>query len=470
MPSKYSFHKNRSHGSLLNHLDPNEGRLYQASPIDSPLQSPVYSPHSATSASASASPTLHDNDDEDQRHGHSNRSDGAHFYQQGFPTRSQSHRTPPSIHTTHNPSINLVAPSNPGVAPSSVDEDPDSFYQQVSTSTAHREDSKRRRFFGLGPTREPTNNNGAFNPQKVGRGLSVRRNRLATQQYPGSIVLSKADEDGKRGDRAGFSPSYPQSAEESPPIPEKDPLRSSHLSNSQQQESPYGRPPLQGVPPNALNRPPLDRQGSASSPAWENPAGTAAYPPRPQSDIPYRQPPLYQPSPASATSTSSYPLPSRGVQDKFQQYYQANSRPSSRQSSEPPSPMVPQPPPPGRGSNPPLQRQPSELPREGSGYHPSYSQAGQESSQPPGAPQYRGLNPSEGSYRAPPPPSSVALQNTADQGRSTPPPSRSRDDLAGLDTAQLLIRHDELRKPHFLSYVPLHLTRSDFAQFLNISN
>ena len=31
------------------------------------------------------------------------------------------------------------------------------------------------------------------------------------------------------------------------------------------------------------------------------------------------------------------------------------------------------------------------------------------------------------------------------EGRSTPPPNRSRDDLSGLDVAQLLNRHDELR-------------------------
>lgn len=36
-------------------------------------------------------------------------------------------------------------------------------------------------------------------------------------------------------------------------------------------------------------------------------------------------------------------------------------------------------------------------------------------------------------------------QTGGDQGRNTPPPMKGREDLAGLDVAALLQRHDELR-------------------------
>lgn len=43
----------------------------------------------------------------------------------------------------------------------------------------------------------------------------------------------------------------------------------------------------------------------------------------------------------------------------------------------------------------------------------------------------------------------VQQNSNSEQGRNTPPPSRSRDDLSGLDVQQLLARHDELSKKPF---------------------
>lgn len=61
---------------------------------------------------------------------------------------------------------------------------------------------------------------------------------------------------------------------------------------------------------------------------------------------------------------------------------------------------------------------------------------------PPPAPGQQG-----GNYRSPPPSQpGVTQQALGEQGRSTPPPGKSRDETIGLDMAQLLARHDELRK------------------------
>ena len=478
MPTKSFFHKNRSQGSLLNVHDSNDRRSYQASPIESPLQSPVYAPHSLTSTSQSP----HDDDhNHDPDHGPSrvNRSDEARFYQT-LPSRTQSQRSPPSNQTFQG----HLAPPHSGITRAAVDENPDSFYQQSTTLIAPK-DERKKRFFGTWSSKEPADNNGGPTSQKLGRNISVRRkapatpqistetsDRQAYQRNP-NVIAPLASEEVDEGVRAGLNPSHLQPAGAAPPIPEKDSLRSPQFPNTQQQESPYNRAPSQGVVTSISNRQPLERQGSANSTIWENTVRPTQHSYRPPSQPQY-QPQVYQPSPSSATSTSSHPLPVRGAHETLPQYYQNSSRPSSRQSFGPPSPLQqnpradpygpglhetgPNPPstmapssqqqqPPGRGSN---DTQPPRAPgvaREGSA-HPAYSQSSQDSSQPPNAPpQYRELGPGN-NYRAPPQGSPMPPQPNLEQERSTPPPSRSRDDLAGLDPAQLLVRHDELRKPH----------------------
>lgn len=496
MPSKNFFHKNRSQGSLLNIPDSNDRRSYQPSPIDSPLHSPVYTPHSLTSASHSPyddNNNKDDDDDPDHHFAHSNRSDEARFYQlTTLPTRAQSQRTPPSHHIY--PGNNL-APPPIGITQAAVDENPDSYYQQPPpppppTSIAPKDDQRKRRFFGWS-SKETADNNGGPTSQRLGRNISVRRKapapqistqpsgRPVEQRYSTAIAPSASEEADDRGG-ANLNSSHLQPAGAAPPIPEKDSLRSPQFPNAQQQQSPY-RAPLQGVVTSNPNQQPLERQGSANSTVWENTVRPPQHSYRPPSQ-PHHQPQVYQPSPSSATSTSSHPLPARGAHETLPQYYQNSSRPSSRQSFGPPSPLQQNPradpygpglnetsayppgsmapssqqqqQPPGRGSND-LQPQRGSGPvREGS--YQNYSQSSQDLIQPANAPpQYRDQLAPGNNYRAPPPPPSTMAppQSNLEQERSTPPPSRSRDDLAGLDPAQLLIRHDELRKPHLFFHL-----------------
>ena len=114
--------------------------------------------------------------------------------------------------------------------------------------------------------------------------------------------------------------------------------------------------------------------------------------------------------------------------------------------------------------------------REQGGYQP-YHQTGQgQGTRDGGAPPYGQLNVgSQGQgFRGTTQPSPLPPQTNASeqQGRSTPPPSRSRDDLSGLDVAQLLSRHDELRKSVFhcmmnhISMYPISSIRTDFINYL----
>ena len=519
MPSRHFFHKNRSQGSLVNIHDPNphpqnnDRRPFHASPVDSPLPSPAYSPHLAAAASHSQPQPPHDNND------NSNRPDEAQFYQLPFPARTHSQRTPPATYIQH-PSINLVVPSPGGGTPSSVDENPDSYYQQAPAVHPTKETQRKRGLFGLGNSSKEPVNNGGLNAQRIGRGISVRRKAPASyvstetvihpiqqqqqqQHQRHSVSFAPAASEEEEGGGAGLDLSHLKPLPSGPPIPEKEPLRSPQFTNPQQQEHPFSRPPLQNLASNTVKRPPLNPQGSASSSGWENSVHLAQHSHHTQAEVQQHHLSAYQTSPSSATSTSSHPLPSRGAPETLQHYYQDISRPSSQQSFGPPSPLVQNPrafgtdpyraaPHPGptstnipasmsrpssqqqlqgRGSNESQQRLPTELTRERSGYQ-SYAQSGQESNQASAPPQYggqQGHNPPGANYRAPPQSLPIPPQASTEHGRSTPPPpSRSRDDLAGLDPAQLLVRHDELRKPHLFSYVTPCRILSNIARILNV--
>lgn len=491
MPRSSIFHRNRSQASL-NTQDANDRRFYQASPIDSPLHSPSLPRPSVAS-------TLGPEEDED-RYYQPYRPEEARG--PGGVQRSQSQRV-------HQPTIHLVpSPTQGSAEPPAFDDNPDSYYQQQPTPAPFKEEPKRRGLFSLRNSsiaKEPANN-GSGN--RLGRSISVRKKvptpGFSTGPTPATFLPSSRDDEAVEGG-AKFDASHLQPG---PPPPEKDPwLNQSQLSN--QTEHPYNRPPLQGVVTDSLNRQPLERQGSSTSSAWEitvprtqqqqqhrAPPEQNQQPPTYQpssssatssSNHPlHQQPASYQPSPSSATSTSSYPSQSRAPQGTLQQLYseKKTSRPSSLQSLGPPSPLHsphrandnyqprsstnpgastqyiqgPMGPPPPQHQQPPnrrsdelaSQQQPTGLNRESSSYQ-AYHQGSQGQSQPPGAPpQYSsqlGINNSQGSnQRGPPQSSPMAPQNTSDQDRSTPPPSRSRDDLAILDITQLLQRHDELRK------------------------
>lgn len=516
MPSTRSFfHKNRSQASLLStqeHNDKRSLRSHQDSPIDSPVHSPRFPSSSAVSPEdkeedddySFGQPSIHRPDE--ARYYHPNNSLG----------RSQSQRSPPRHPTEHQPAINLVGTSV-GVAGHNVEANPDSYYlQALPAAPQQKEDSKRRRFFGLGfssVANEQTHKQ-TPPPSRLGRSVSVKRQstqapsdieqyrqqgqqRLPSQSGPPKLPPQPRDLEEEENHPALRRSQIPPQ-EVGPPIPEKDPLRSPQYPQTPTQEAPYGKPPLQGVVTNIPQRHPYERQNSAAS-LWETrsfqeqsraPSETfqrnTVYQPSPSSGAPSQLPPSYQSSPASATSTSSHPLPARGLQDLRQQYRQDHSRdrpPSQQSTYEPPSPMQPGsrgyephhekqgsnrsslnaytttksmgPPQPsqqaqGRNSNELAeQSQQANFTKEASSYQP-YSQGTQGSNPSSNASnQYdTRLNPNQQNqqYRGTPQPSPLPAQATGEQGRSTPPPSRSRDDLSSLDVGQLVSRHDELRE------------------------
>ena len=496
MPSsRHFFHKNRSQGSLFNNQDPNDRRPSQVSIADSPLHSPAFPPHSTTSASTSPQ-----DDGEEYRFDQTYRSDVPRASQFAIPSRSQSQRSPPPNYG-HQPTIHLVTPGQSGIGPSAVEENPDIYYQQAPTANNFKDDRKRR-FFGLGnlsSTKEPVTNHGGAVAQKPGRSISVRRkvpapsistevaSRPLVQQKWSAAVAPSASEGEEEDDGSGaiLDPAHIQPLANSvgPPLPDKDSSRSSRLPPPPppHQEYPLRKTSLPGVSANTSVRQPLERQTSSNPSLWENTVRPIQqyYVP---SDAQSHQQQSYQPSPSSATSTSSHPLLSRVTTETPQEQHQEqHSRPSSRHSFGPPSPVLQnsrvadkhpyraslnqsQPnaytpsamaPPPaqqpsqGRGSNElPPQNQPV-LNREGSGYQP-YAAATQGQNQASASQsQYGGqlaVNPPGATYRGAPQPPPMAPQPSTDTGRSTPPPSRSRDDLSTLDVAQLLTRHDELRE------------------------
>ncbi|KAL8759317.1 MAG: hypothetical protein Q9199_000848 [Rusavskia elegans] len=491
--SKHFFHKNRSQASLLSSQDPNGARpSYLASPIDSPLHSPAFPPPNAAA--------LHD-EVEGQQYGHPYPAEDPRPYQTGFPSRSQSQRTPPAHASPFNhpqPTLQLVGPpaaQQASPAQSVIDEDPDAYYHQAPAAKSQKEEPKKRRFFGLGSSSRDSSTSGPAAPaapQRLGRSISVRtknypyqnppvsNSRPIQQRWPsessGSTYPPPAtEEDNDTGAGLPSSASGP-----APPIPDKDPLRSTDfalLNNGA-----YRKPSLQGVTVDTNGHPRVDREGSATSTTWDSPQSLHQYQ-RVQPDL-HQLAPSYQPSPSSATSTSSHPLSARGQQEVLHHYHQElqTSRPPSQQSYGPPSPTQTYParfephqsrlaqataPAPSQipGSMGPPQNPPSRDrrsqdlaqqqqnhqgggTREGAGYQP-YHQAGQAQGQPQGPPpaysSQLGVSSQQGNSHRGPQPSPMAQQITGEQGRSTPPPSRSRDDLSGLDVAQLVARHDELQ-------------------------
>ncbi|KAL8738412.1 MAG: hypothetical protein Q9181_000783 [Wetmoreana brouardii] len=490
MPS--IFHKNRSQASFLTSQEANGGRdSYHASPIESPLHSPAFPPPGAAA--------LHD-DSGGQIIGHPYPTEDSRSYQSGSLSRSQSQRSPPAYTYPPNqqqPTIYLVGPSagqQGNLGSSTIDEDPDAYYHQAPVPRPLKEEPKKRRFFGLGNSKEP--NTSAPTPaptsQRLGRSISVRTKNYPSQSAPVSASRSVQHRRPSESSRS----TYPRSASEvddengpdlslsgpAPPIPDKDPSRPSDFSAGTLSNGAHRRPSVQGVVTDYNGRPRFERQGSAASTTWESPQSLRQYN-RGQTD--YRQlPPSYQPSPSSATSTSSHPLSARAQQEALHQFHQElqNSRPPSQQSYAPPSPIqghstrfespqyspaqaatpaepqTPRPmgPPQTQASRDrrsqelaqPQQNQQGAGSREAAGYQPYLqgSQAqGQPQAPPPAYSSQLGVNNQQNSNYRGPQPSPMSQQNQGEQGRSTPPPSRSRDDLSNLDVAQLVARHDELQ-------------------------
>lgn len=493
--SKYNlFKSNRSQASLLSTQSFQErGGSYQPSPIDSPLQSPAFPPPSA--ASSPLSPHDKDKDDSLARN---YEADAAKFYQgshhgRNVLQRSQSHRTSPSPRSTLGPTINLVSPTHSAAGSPRVDEDPDKFYQKIQESPAKSDHKKKRRFLGLGGSsdKEATITPALNSPRGLGRSISVRRavgqpelqtntgDYSAQHHWPSGSTSANfssptVDEEPESGD--DFESPYGNDSRLTPPIPPKDPPKSPLVAPKQEQENTRNEA-LSQYPTTASNRSHPTEQVGLRTSAWDRPARASNHHRNPSADLA----PQYQPypAPASASSTSSHILPSRSTQDLVypQTLFSQNSRPSSRQSLEPPSPSYSQ------GQNQTFHQRTTSLQvgntySEGSMGPPSaqshagnrsqefnqqniqqrgetnyqaYGQGGQGGGQPgPSGGQYGsqlGVNNSQqgGSYRNTPQASPMVPQNSnSEQGRNTPPPSRSRDDLSGLDMQQLQAKYDEL--------------------------
>ena len=315
---------------------------------------------------------------------------------------------------------------------------------------------------------------------------------IAVGQYPpqqrwpsGSVSATfptcTAEEEEEREEyKEGIKSSQPDFP---PNIPPKDPGRLPYSRSSSlvdySSNQPYSTP-LITAPTGPLSS---EHQGAQRGPTWEKAPRPPNHYHNPSSD----QPPQYQafqPAPSSASSTSSHPLPLRSSQETAYQHQQGqvqqNSRPPSQQSYEPPSPSQPQ----FRGGDLQyhLRARPQDTPastysesmgpppsahqnqrvadtatstqlgtnREGYPYGQSghAGQGGNQATSQTGS-QYGSqlaVNSQQGpNYRGTPQPSPMAPQNST-EGRHSPPPSRSRDDLASLDVQQLLSRHDELRE------------------------
>ena len=499
-PNKYfSFKSNKSQASLLSSQSSTERGPYQPSPIESPLASPAFPPSSA--ASSPLSPEDRDKDDSLAR---TYESDAARFYQsnnsgRNVLHRSQSHRTSPSPRASFGPTINLVSPTQSGGGSPRIDEDPDSFYQKTQVAPPKTELKKKRRFLGLGSSSSSEKDTVVTpplqSPRSLGRSTSVRRTvpeqliltntgpYQAHQQWPPGSTSAKfpspiLDEEREVEDNSSIA--YDRYLRNTPPIPPKDPPKSPLLIPTQGPDyvyndtsSPYSNPASSQLQP--------AEQGGSRAAAVDKASRTSNHPRNPSAEvIPQYQ--VFQATPSSVSSGSSHTLPSRSTQDLAypQPLFSHSSRPSSRHSQEPPSPTHlqnslfyqrttslqagnlhiegPMAPPAtqqhtgSRSQEFNQQNSQAQLTRSESNYQ-GYGQGGQgsqgnQSTQATG--QYGtqlAVNNTQqaNSYRTTPQASPMVQQNSnSEQGHNTPPPSRSRDDLSGLDVQQLLARHDEL--------------------------
>lgn len=485
------FKPNRSQASLLSTQEP---RSYQASPIDSPLQSPAFPPPSAVSSL--------DSEDREDRFGQPYDQDASRFYQGNgdIPRRAQSQRTPPAQRSQFGaqpaqPTINLVGSPQGGAASTRINEDPDAYYHQQHQPGAIRpEQKKKRRFFKFGEPsnlRDSAHNSTASSQKGIGRSISVRRTDIGSQispnieNHPNSqrwplgstpVPYSPVGSEEEQGGAVTNSP-YGQISEKLPPIPPKDPQRSQQHPPSPEQDRSYSQadfePSTSASSQSHLAENPAPHRLST----WDRGSRPTIHPRNLSTDqsVHYQS---YHSVPTSASSTSSHPLPLRGALDLAhpQSQFSQNSRPSSRQSYQPPSPafepaqfrqrtaslqglpvstdgsMAPASTQPHPGSRTVESNQQNSQPasnRDPPNYQ-AYSQNGQGGNQANGASttQYGSQlsvnNQQGGSYRGTPQPSPMVPQGSSDQGRSTPPPSRSRDDLTGHDMASLIAKYDEL--------------------------
>ena len=475
------FHKNRSSHSLLSAQDVDERERdrntarFQPSPTDSPIHSPAFPPSHPYNDFARD----HSNEgDLDPNYTRTYRLDEVHAHQLSHHPVPPNQRTPGQIITTNlqQPTINLVGPTH-STPSSAIDEDPpDAFYRQDQQQLQHqqppKDDKKKRRFFGLGGSSKETPA-----PTKLGRTISVRKKeqvpesgRFASQQDHLSDHTSPTDDFDDYGE--GLAGPHNPHITTNPPAPDKEPLRSPGLPTAAARQDYSQHIASSGAHPSRRN--PADKQVQldlAGHSSWSRASSSVHH--HTFSDASQSIAPL------SAVSTSSHHFSQRSPGENLNQPWpeQAPSRPASRQSLEPPPPgqilrsqevhharssssqgsslshytqhsMVHPPPPTGatRRLSEGQQDHPNTEQTKSGTYQP-YAQGSQDrntvQSNAP-VPNSAQLASQTQPYRSS---TTSTMQATGhEQGRSTPPPSRSRDDLSAMDLNVLQGKHDELRK------------------------
>lgn len=385
------------------------------------------------------------------------------------------------------PTIQLVGPRNNSAStPSSpsIDDYPDKYYQQHIPAVQQKKKRGTRAFFGIGSS--STKDSASVPQQKLGRSISVRKKEPPVP--PPHIQGGSRDAFRNNYSRSDLSIGDHLNEEEHGDTGLDNPLRSPAFPpplTHEEYVDLYGRSQLQNLSREGSSRHPLDRKGSQQS-SWERNVHQATKHSRTESTQP--TPSSYHPSPISATSTSSHPFAPKSPLEPLHQSHHENSRPPSSQSLEPPpisqhfrpldysskegrSPLASTayiqtsmgPPPsqqplPNRRSSESTQQSQQSQSREGGNYQPYNQGPQQASTQIHNAPttgyttqHANQLAPQAQAYRGTAQTSPMAQQGHREpEGRGSPPPSRSRDDLSTLDVAQLLQRHDELRISPFL--------------------
>ena len=493
---------NRSQASLLASQPQSQSlevTSYQASPIDSDSQSPLHSPAFPPPASAVSSLDPDDRDDRDDSVGVGLpfEPDPSRYYPNNAPPkRAQSQRNAPAqrsslgVQNPTQPTVNLVGSPRGSVATgtgigtgtSRINEDPESYYYQSNQPPVKTEPKKKKRFFNFGDSSTSTPAKG------IGRSQSTRKT-VTEQSSPSSADSPNQQRWPLSSNSATYPPPayieeeegaaigspYGHLSSPTPPIPPKDSRRPSHSSAfSLDQERSHIRIDTQ-TPSTAPNSQPGDYSGPYKNPTWDRAARPPVHHYSPSIEQP-AQYQTYQSIPPSASSTSSRPISVKGQFPSELSYSQSQfgqtSRPSSQQSYEPPSPGLA--PGPGqyyqRTSS--LQAPPEEIlmappaqphansrssqssqqsslqaTREGASY-PPYAQSQNGNGSNGVTAQYGsqlGVNDQQsGNHRGAPQPSPMVAQGTSEQGRGTPPPSRSRDDLTTHDVPGLMAKYDEL--------------------------
>ncbi|KAI9870628.1 MAG: hypothetical protein M1830_004027 [Pleopsidium flavum] len=505
MPSKYSlFKSNKSQASLLSSQ---EARSQHTSPTDTPLQSPGFPPAAGGYPTAHGDEYKgHFGQQQDIHRPEPDRyyQSGLPTRSQSQRSPPSYYAGQPTIHLVRPPHSSAepatFAEDDPRsfYTTSSTNSTETKRSKRSFFGIGHSTSGKESQ------SNPPTTLQQSSKP--LGRSISVRRKTPAhlspaDQQHnqhhwpatqgavPRPGPSSEEEDGGARLDRF-----LQETATPIPSIPAKDPLRSPVFSTSPQHPPHQMRGPLQRVNTDSSIRQSSQRRDEYESPQRE---GGPAQPPQYQRDSthpPTQQPQFqaFQPTP-QPTSNTYHPFQAQRPTDNTSQHpfqqHQDNQRvrPPSQQSYEPPSPSTapyraydplseaqqsrtasqqipssqyiqgsmappPGPPPQTRRSTDLNQTNAQSGPPQGGANVQGYGQGGQAHNQPSSAAtaQYPGPPPAPGqqggNYRSPPPSqAAVAQQALGEQGRSTPPPGKSRDEAISMDMAQLIARHDELQ-------------------------